>query len=65
VDTLAWIQPKGAGETSETASALLPLVLGSLGKPAAGKGYSAHDDKPGAEDAEVLATESTGARRNA
>jgi HemY protein len=65
VDTLAWIQPKGAGETSETASALLPLVLGSLGKPAVGKGYSAHDDKPGAEDAEVLATESTGARRNA
>jgi HemY protein len=55
VDTLAWIQPKGAGETNETATALLPLVMGSLARPDAkapqGATSSADD---GAEDAEVV-----------
>lgn len=55
VDTLAWIQPKGAGETSETATALLPLVMGSLARPEADASHAAApapDD--GAEDAEVI-----------
>lgn len=33
VDTLAWIQPKGAGETAEVGPALLPLVMGALMRP--------------------------------
>jgi HemY protein len=54
VDTLAWIQPKGAGETSETATALLPLVLGALSKPGDRQEDDDLADDVDAEDAEVL-----------
>lgn len=55
VDTLAWIQPKGAGETNETATALLPLVMGSLARPQTDPPRSdAVADADEAEDAQVV-----------
>ncbi len=54
VDTLDWIQPKGAGETPAADNAMLPLIVGAL----EGIGAAEARDKPkttdAAEEAEIV-----------
>lgn len=57
VDTLAWIQPKGAGETTETATALLPLVMGALTKPGDTAEFDEAEEAPAEPDLEPVGPE--------